>query len=582
MPDIICTESGSDTQAEELVGLDVYKNDSASIQRFLYTNEPPPEDEADRLRETLLCDEKRLSQLLERFSSALRDITEEHVIAQGLLDAQRKILSAVRCIPNEILAEIMSQVHGSSSYEVLDINEVPWALTRVCSRWRLVAASTPSLWSPIVVSRTLRHLPKDPMSLLQTALNRSGNSSLRISYSCWEYLLDQGVHLKLLAALASHASRWEHVHFSIPSSLLMPILPEVKSRTESLIHLSISPFTEVDILGDTFEDSPRLRSVSLQRVQLSDSFILPWYQLTSLQFHDGAWQNHLSILHETQYLESLTISGQSESLDEFVVSEIVFLPSLRQLEVCYCGEIFQYLDVPGLESVSIHPNVLAKTRCPPDSLAVLRDMIRHSGCSLQTLSLFDVPIVHDLHDLLTLSHELTELSIKFSELTSEDDTYLHDNIISDFWQLEWIWGVTEPILLPHLQRLKLDFGEGKELIKRRVDFLDDDFVVILMARWHLIDEYSRVVPTSRLEYVHIQVYDSFCPEVELNDKNLKALSQMKEEGLNISIRTGGEYTVSFWWSLTAYSSLDYRESLCVAPSPCQQQLNARSNCCRNR
>ncbi|KAJ7607852.1 hypothetical protein FB45DRAFT_702388, partial [Roridomyces roridus] len=67
-----------------------------------------------------------------------------------LLDLRRRtkpILSSIRRIPPEILAEIFKAAGTSRSRFILA--NTLWVLTHVCSRWRAIATSTPSLWSSI-------------------------------------------------------------------------------------------------------------------------------------------------------------------------------------------------------------------------------------------------------------------------------------------------------------------------------------------------------------------------------------------------------------------------------------------------
>lgn len=57
-------------------------------------------------------------------------------------------LASIYIVPQDILLEMFSslvRLHGNT----LDVDAAPWILLRVCHRWRLIAQSSPFLWSTI-------------------------------------------------------------------------------------------------------------------------------------------------------------------------------------------------------------------------------------------------------------------------------------------------------------------------------------------------------------------------------------------------------------------------------------------------
>ncbi|KAJ6530859.1 hypothetical protein DFH09DRAFT_994426, partial [Mycena vulgaris] len=67
----------------------------------------------------------------------------------------KAILSPIRRIPSEILAEIFSWTLPSVLHvrrrRALNVADSPWVLTHTSGRWRAVALSTPLLWSLVAI-----------------------------------------------------------------------------------------------------------------------------------------------------------------------------------------------------------------------------------------------------------------------------------------------------------------------------------------------------------------------------------------------------------------------------------------------
>ncbi|KAJ7113985.1 hypothetical protein C8R44DRAFT_560379, partial [Mycena epipterygia] len=77
-------------------------------------------------------------------------LEEEHASLASYYTQNKGILSPLRRMPPEVLAEIFSWtlpwVHDAMGRWRFDAKSCPWVLTHICGRWRQVAISTPSLW----------------------------------------------------------------------------------------------------------------------------------------------------------------------------------------------------------------------------------------------------------------------------------------------------------------------------------------------------------------------------------------------------------------------------------------------------
>ncbi|KAF8211033.1 hypothetical protein K438DRAFT_1569716, partial [Mycena galopus ATCC 62051] len=126
---------------------------------LLNTNEPPEDSDVILARsvisnvDTLLASlDNEISQVQEK----LRQLQDERALLSSYRTRNEAILSPLRRMPSELLAEIFSYtlppVEDVSMFECrFDIARSPWLLTHVSSHWRAVAHSTPSLWSQIVI-----------------------------------------------------------------------------------------------------------------------------------------------------------------------------------------------------------------------------------------------------------------------------------------------------------------------------------------------------------------------------------------------------------------------------------------------
>ncbi|KAK0187615.1 hypothetical protein F5146DRAFT_1141059 [Armillaria mellea] len=101
----------------------------------------------------------------------------------------RFIRPPIHRLPPEILSEIFVLLPPSCTewYDVFDVSRPPWSLGHICSSWRsTVVSSCRSIWSNPWIPFSNANGDMElhgPISLLQTALERSGNHELSFSFS---------------------------------------------------------------------------------------------------------------------------------------------------------------------------------------------------------------------------------------------------------------------------------------------------------------------------------------------------------------------------------------------------------------
>ncbi|KAJ6580786.1 hypothetical protein B0H19DRAFT_894069, partial [Mycena capillaripes] len=118
------------------------------------TNEPPDSSEIalvlsaiSKTDAPLACLDNEISKLQEK----LKQLEDERTLLSSYRTQNTAILSPLRRLPPEVLGEIFSWTMPSVN-DALDLGRFdtgansPWVLTRVCSRWRAISLSTPSLW----------------------------------------------------------------------------------------------------------------------------------------------------------------------------------------------------------------------------------------------------------------------------------------------------------------------------------------------------------------------------------------------------------------------------------------------------
>ncbi|KAJ4470208.1 hypothetical protein J3R30DRAFT_1238995 [Lentinula aciculospora] len=105
---------------------------------------------------------------------------------EGYLHAHQALLSPIRKLPAETLAEILKQCLPTDTlYPVRSLKEGPLLFTTICRDWREVSVNTPQLWKSLHVYLP-PHLSRDTFSQRNAGialwLERSGSLPLSISF----------------------------------------------------------------------------------------------------------------------------------------------------------------------------------------------------------------------------------------------------------------------------------------------------------------------------------------------------------------------------------------------------------------
>ncbi|KAJ7812042.1 hypothetical protein B0H14DRAFT_3753978, partial [Mycena olivaceomarginata] len=83
----------------------------------------------------------------------LAKLLEERESLDAEVRRHEGALSPLRRTPVEIISLIFTFAAPFRS-DVMNVEEGPWVLSAVCSRWRTIALSQPSLWNGLVLNFT--------------------------------------------------------------------------------------------------------------------------------------------------------------------------------------------------------------------------------------------------------------------------------------------------------------------------------------------------------------------------------------------------------------------------------------------
>ncbi|KAF9018411.1 hypothetical protein BDZ89DRAFT_350718 [Hymenopellis radicata] len=188
------------------------------LHRLRTTNEPPSEDEADYVHNTVLCaiqdDTDNVDARLVELQSAANALIQERNRLVQYANGFKLLLSPIRRLPPELLMEIFQ--HACARHGWLHFfhrAHMHWVIPQVCRKWRTIALSCPPLWSSIVA--VLRPT-FPPTSTLDAILHRSGTHPINIRVLVGDNHYDDPHVRDLIAPIRAHSSRWRSLRATLP------------------------------------------------------------------------------------------------------------------------------------------------------------------------------------------------------------------------------------------------------------------------------------------------------------------------------------------------------------------------------
>ncbi|KAL0579298.1 hypothetical protein V5O48_002696 [Marasmius crinis-equi] len=460
---------------------------------------------------------------IRRYRDIVKDLENERDDILGNLARYNALLSPIRLLPLEVVAEIFHHCLPNQPFIRPSPFDAPILLTQVCRHWRDIALSTPSLWSSIAVT-----VHKDqctpPLSLIETWVSRSKMQPLSFS-------IDERLHLEDVV---------EHEDLITGATVMEKFLPAYNRwKRASLTHadwrieeLGISdirvdsgppPLLEALYmsreywLGNVHDPlrtllaAPKLSTVHWRGViagHLNPAEIMPTESLAELKMDNLLTREHFhSILASGSNLVkcSFTVffAGSEEATTPFT------LPVLRELTIVADradNRLFGILTTPALRELAIRrldepPSVFQLHTGRFWSQASFAAFLKRSACLLHTLDLAETDITPEelLEILQPLSGSLDSLSISNDH---NDHCCVDDEVLRalDFTsppslcpRLDYLkmWGSmhTQDGLLANVLASRWEAqGEFRPLHMAMIKFSDDEQHPIDIARFQEMNE----------------------------------------------------------------------------------------------
>ncbi|KAJ7314406.1 hypothetical protein DFH08DRAFT_895367 [Mycena albidolilacea] len=276
-------------------------------------------------------------------------------------------LSPVHRMPTELISLIFTFTLPpfATSDGLSSIQEGPWLLSAVCSRWRAIVLSQPCLWATICLDFTYEDWQSPSFELLQSRLEahleRSKQVPLHITFRAfWHEAHCRERELRVLYLLALHSDRWETISFT-GSAMLYYHLDSIRGNLSLLRAIDIRVRQEHCVPRggplNIFDSCPRLQEAFINPGRYGGdrplAVDLPFSQLRRYS-GSNSWANHAYALRSTSsnlvdcVLHLIGSPAPSESP--------IFLPHLRRLSVSSTN-LLELLDTPALEELYSHHSV---------------------------------------------------------------------------------------------------------------------------------------------------------------------------------------------------------------------------------
>ena len=330
----------------------------------------------------------------------------------------------IRLLPPDVMSTIFEFcLPDFSDYQPYRSEKVftPLSLGAICSYWRDIAWSTPTLWSSLVVRDASRYEPHIVTGMAQEWLDRSGQ--LPLSIRILSTLDDNESVSSLVDIINQYSNRWFDLHLNLPHH-------RYKLFHATDIHAPILKSIGLDLntIATASNLSFQLTCPCLERANLlnfpMDGTNIQWDNLTHLTFRSISMSDFFLILRKAPRLVFCEVSGPCRFEEEGIKAPV--FTSLRSLQLQVDTDpdkLLNYLIAPHLEEFS-----------PPTfgffpRTENITSFLRRSACSLRSLSLTFPGYSERYMNLLQSIPSLNTLSLRSIDIgtlavTSPDD---HDS-----------------------------------------------------------------------------------------------------------------------------------------------------------
>ncbi|KAJ7607899.1 hypothetical protein FB45DRAFT_947200 [Roridomyces roridus] len=365
-----------------------------------------------------------LDEEISRLQDRLGWLQGDRIELSTRLRRHEAILSPVRWAPSEILGEIFMWTLPSTFEEALDgcnfdLKRIPWVLTHVCSHWRAVASSMPSLWSLILLcyDQGVRY----PLAAVQTQVERS--RLLRVHfYGARDFASEEQV--QMFQYLNEHSARWEELSIVLTSDLL-PLLGGLRGRIPSLERLCLDWDDEEDEQAatsiDEFQTAVSLVELHLCRLRLPITFSLPRSQLTHYNIA-APWNSHRQLLSMLPSIVQARIVVIGYQTDWSISDQLLELTHLRRVYTSHMNAL-AFLKVSTLEQITFdRQGLVGRASLPPS----LNRFLTESSATVRRIGVACIPDPRLATQILQRYPSVTELAILIDEYQTHQSEATND------------------------------------------------------------------------------------------------------------------------------------------------------------
>ena len=331
-------------------------------------------------------------------------------------DIKRKInrfhSPIVRQLPPDVTSTIFEFCLPDSTkflpYTKEDLS-IPLSLGAICSYWRDIAWSTPSLWSSLVVRIPRKHVPSIVIGIVKEWLARSGQLPLSIRILS---KFNNNTVSALAEIINQYSTRWSDLDLYIPDYDYQHFNNHAPMLKSFRFHRPANVFT---VHLNFRLTCPRLERASLSNFPI-DGANIQWDNLTHITLYSPSIIDSFLILRKSPRLVFCKVSGFCPRNREPIIGAPV-LTSLRSLQLLITTssavDFLNNLIAPHLEEFGFPKYYM--------SMEVITSFLRRSACSLRSFSLiFSIfsPFFEDFMNILQSMPSLNTLSITSWENTT--------------------------------------------------------------------------------------------------------------------------------------------------------------------
>ncbi|KAK0477506.1 hypothetical protein EDD18DRAFT_1210776 [Armillaria luteobubalina] len=450
----------------------------------------------------------------------------------------RAMLSPIRCLPAEVLVEILRWtpksnielrdtpdnyqsffVHG---FNVFKISEGPWYLGQVCSSWRYIVRFLIKIGCPLNPEDIRITAPgKGMIALLNQALERGRNHQV---IQCFDLLL-------------THSERWGCVELEI-DPFYVPRLSQVRGRVNRLEELNLMCIPDA-MPGnlDAFKIAPKLRTLEFGGMHAEADTPFPKENLSFFSDARPVLGHHtvrkyLDIIASAPRLTMFFYFHYDSTIPESPSEhhpQIVH-QSLRTLSTAL-GPLIDSLTLPGLLWLTAQSRMRfgGAFDCPEDTVSRIYHLVVRSECSLTSLSFVGAIMDENLLPLLRLIPRLISLSFEwYDPVPSEESDAAMRSVFLDMSKTVCVGDGIQHMLLPRLDVLELKIF----LVEfETVEFLDAGLVEMVASRCIPVD--SRVLEMLRINVHGRGFHVPFI--IDDSDFGLEKLKSFQDHGLELDL-----------------------------------------------